>query len=151
MQCFMKKEDKRLIDVENIVTTSETRCHLSWRTPSNSLWCTFIAIKHISPTFVYIITMYLRPTTYTKTLPKCHFTYIFFLFLLWLCWLLERSQIASCPRQLQTCARLTRGWVASAGCPPPPKSWLRRWVTHKVHRSSLRRLICPTQDHYIFI
>ena len=56
-----------------------------------------------------------------KTSPKYHFTYIFchFYFSLglhpWLCWLLERSQIPSCPRQLQTCARLMQGWVASAG------------------------------------
>ncbi len=59
-----------------------------------------------------------------KPSPKCHFTYIFcyFYFTLGLhprlCWLLERSQILGCPRQLQTCARLMQGWVASAGCPP---------------------------------
>ena len=29
MQCFMKKEDKSLIDVENVVTTGERCCHLS--------------------------------------------------------------------------------------------------------------------------
>ena len=61
-----------------------------------------------------------------KPSPKCHITYIFcyFYFALglhpWLCWLLESSQILGCLRQLQTCARLMQGWVASAGCPPPP-------------------------------
>ena len=29
MQCFMKKEDKSLIDVENVETTGEMCCHLS--------------------------------------------------------------------------------------------------------------------------
>ena len=29
MQCFMKKEDKSLIDVENVETTVERCCHLS--------------------------------------------------------------------------------------------------------------------------
>ena len=39
----------------------------------------------------------------------------------WLCWLLERSQIPSCPRQLHTWARLMQGWMASAGWPPQKK------------------------------
>ena len=29
MQCFMKKEDKSLLDVENVETTGERCCHLS--------------------------------------------------------------------------------------------------------------------------
>ena len=29
MQCFMKKEEKSLIDVENVETTGERCCHLS--------------------------------------------------------------------------------------------------------------------------
>ena len=29
MQCFMKKEDESLIDVENVETTGERCCHLS--------------------------------------------------------------------------------------------------------------------------
>ena len=41
-------------------------------------------MKHISPTFMYIIPMYLRLTTFTKTLLQCHFTYIFCYFIsLW--------------------------------------------------------------------
>ena len=122
MQCYMKKEDNSLIDVEDAETTGERCRHLSWRTPLNSSLCTFIGMKHISPTFMYIIPMYLRLTTFTKTLPQMSFhLYIFryFYFALglhpWLCWLLERSQILGCPRQLQTCARLMQGWVASAG------------------------------------
>ena len=39
----------------------------------------------------------------------------------WLCWMMERSQIPSCPRQLHTCTRLMQGWVTSAGCFPPTK------------------------------
>ena len=140
MQCFMKKEDKSPIDVENVETTRERCCHQSWRTPLNSSSCTFIGMKHISPTFMYIKPMSLRLTTLIlqKTFPKCHFTYIFCYsyFALglhpWLCWLLECSQTPSCPRQLQTCARLTQGWVASVGWPPKQKSWLRQCRTwHK--------------------
>ena len=29
MQCFVKKEDKSLIDVENVETTGERCCHLN--------------------------------------------------------------------------------------------------------------------------
>ena len=46
MQCFMKKEANSLIDVEN-VTTGERCCHLSSRTPLDSLWCTFIFHLHL--------------------------------------------------------------------------------------------------------
>ena len=67
-RCYMKKEDNSLIDVENVETTGERCRHLSWRTPLNSSLCTFIGMKHISPTFMYIIPMYLRLTTFTKTL-----------------------------------------------------------------------------------
>ena len=73
MQCFMKKEDTSLVDVENVETTGERCCHLSSRTPLNSSLCTFIGVKHISPTFVYTIPMYLRLTTFTKTLPQRSF------------------------------------------------------------------------------
>ena len=123
----MKKEDTSLIDVENVETTGERCCHLSWRTPLNSSLCTFIRMKHISPAFVYIIPMCLRLTTFTKTLPQCHFpfkkNYICF-----------RS--GAPPMTLLTAGALTDphlpatasnvcttdvGWVASAGCPPQTK------------------------------
>ena len=126
MQCYTKKEDNSLIDVESAETTGDRCRHLSWRTPLNSSLCTFIRMKHISPTFMYIIPMFLRLTTFTKTLPQMsfHLYFCYFYFALglhpWLCWLLDRSQILGCPRQLQTYARLMQGWVASAGCPPPP-------------------------------
>ena len=77
MQCFMKKEDTSLIDVENIETTCESCCHLSRRTQLNSSLCTFIGMEHISPTFVYIIPMYLRLTTFTKALPQMSLSPIF--------------------------------------------------------------------------
>ncbi len=98
----------------------------------SSEWSTF----HLH--LCIIIPMYPRLTTFTKTSPKCHFTYIFcyFYFTLglhpWFCWLLERSQILGFPRQLQTCARLMQGWVASAGCPPPKQKILATPVINTV-------------------
>ena len=61
------------LDVDNVKTTGERCCHLSWRTPWHCPMRMFIGIN----TFWYIITMYLRLTTFTKTLPKCHFNYFF--------------------------------------------------------------------------
>ena len=115
-----------MIDVENVETTGERCRHLSWRTPLNSSLCTFIGMKHI--TFRYIITMYLRLTPFTKYLPQMSFhLYFFAIFCFalglhpWLCWLLERSQILGCPRQLQTCARLIKaGWRRPGGVIFPP-------------------------------
>ena len=49
--------------------------------PLNSSLCTFIGMKHISPTFMYIIPMYLRLTRFTKTLPQMSFHLYFLLFL----------------------------------------------------------------------
>ena len=73
MQCFMKKKDKSLLDVENVETTGVRCCHLSCRTQLNCSLCMFIGMKHISPTFRFIIPMYLRLTTFTKTLPQMSF------------------------------------------------------------------------------
>ncbi len=75
MQCYMKKEDNGLIDVESAETTGDAM----WATNSlTSSLCTFIGIKHISPTFMYIIPMNLRLTTFTKTLPQLSFHLYFF-------------------------------------------------------------------------
>ena len=57
-----------VIDEENVETTGERCCRLSWRTPyvhRNEV--------HISPTFMYIIPMYLKLTAFTKTLPQMSF------------------------------------------------------------------------------
>ena len=73
---FYEKEDKSTLDVDNVETTGERCCHLSLRTPLNCSMCRynmFIRMKHISPAFKYIITMYLRLTTFTKTLPQMSF------------------------------------------------------------------------------
>ena len=103
MQCYMKKEDNSLIDVESAETTGERCRHLSWRTPLNSSLCTFIGMKHISPTFMYIIPMYLRLTTFTKTLPQMSFHLYFFAIFISLwgsthdsadCWSAHRSSAA---------------------------------------------------------
>ena len=136
MQCYMKKEDNSLIDVENVETTGERCRHLSWRTPLNSSLCTFIGMKHISPTFMYIIPMYLRLTTFTKPSPKCHFTYIFLLFLF--CsetppMTLLTARALTDPRLPATASNVctTDARLGGVGRVPPPKqkSWLRRWLT----------------------
>ena len=48
--------------------------------------------------------------------PKCHFTYIFLLFL-FCSGAPLMTLLTGGARQLQACARLMHGWVASAGCP----------------------------------
>ena len=90
----------------------------------------FFAMKHISPTFMYIIPMYFRLTTFTKTLPQMSFHLSFFAIFISLWgsthdsvdyWSAHRSPAARDsfkPRQLQTCVRLVQCGVASAGCPP---------------------------------
>ena len=85
MQCFTKKEDTSLIDVEHVENTGERCCHLSRRTSVNCSLCTPIGMKHISPTFMCSIPMYLRLTTFTKTLPQMSFhLYLFAIFIsLW--------------------------------------------------------------------
>ena len=71
MQCFIKKEDKSLIDVENVETTGERCCHLSRRTALNSPLCAFIGMKHISPTFyVYRMNVFEADNIYKKKLPN---------------------------------------------------------------------------------
>ena len=72
MQCFMKNKDKSLLDVENVETTGVIKVLPSELTNTIEL---FIGMKHISPTFRYIIPVYFRLTT------------------------LERSHISSCPRR----------------------------------------------------
>ncbi len=125
VQCYMKKEDNSLIDVENGETTGERCRHLSGRTPLNSSLCTVIGMKLISPTFMYIIPMYQRLTTFTKNLPHMSFPPMT---------LLTAGPLTD-PR-LRTIASnvytTDASWVASAGCPPPKqKSWLRHWK-HRV-------------------
>ena len=93
-------------------------------------------MKHISPTSIYITPMYLRLTTFTKSLPRMSFHPIFWLFLVSTGALLERSQIPSCPRQLQTCARLMQGWVASARCSSQTKILATpRWMDNNKHEA----------------
>ena len=70
----------------------------TWRLPLNSMFNVYI-----SPTLCISYQCIWRWQHLKKTLPKCHFTHLFcyFYFALWLhpwlCWLLERSQISSCP------------------------------------------------------
>ena len=79
MQCFMKKEDESLVDVETVETTGERCCHLSWRTPLNgSLYIVRSSEWSASSTFMYIIPMYLRLTAFTKTLLQMSFHLYFF-------------------------------------------------------------------------
>ena len=133
MQCYVKKEVNSLIDVESAETTGERCRHLSWRTPLNSSLCTFIGMKHISPTFMYIIPMYLRLTTFTKTLPQMSFHLYFFAIFISLwgsthdsadCWSAHRSSAArdSFKRVHDWCKA---GWRRPGAPPPKQKSWLR--------------------------
>ena len=118
-----------LIEVESAETTGERCRHLSWRTPLNSSLCTFIGMKHISPTFMYIIPMYLRLTTFTKTLPQMSFHLYFFAIFISLwgsthdsadCWSAHRSSAArdSFKRVHDWCKA---GWRRPGG-PPPNKN-----------------------------
>ena len=45
-QCFMKKEDKGLIDVENVETTGERCCHLNSSFHRNEAHFTYIYVYH---------------------------------------------------------------------------------------------------------
>ena len=100
----------------------------------HSSLCTFIGMKHISPTFMYIIPMYLRLKTFTKTLPQMSFHLYFLLFL---------CRSGAPPVTLLTAGALTDPRLpatASNVCttdarlggvgrvPPKQKSWLRRCV-----------------------
>ena len=133
---IMKKEDKSLIDVEHVETTGERCRHLSWRTPLNSSLFTFIGMKHISPTFyVYHTNVFEADNIYKNPPPNVisqFFCYFYFALGLhpWLCWLLERSQIPSCPRQLQTCARLHArlGGVGRVSPPNENPGYAGAWV-----------------------
>ena len=140
MQCYMKKEDNSLIDVENAETTGERCRHLSWRTPLNSSLCTFIGMKHISPTFMYIIPMYLRLTTFTKTFPQMSFHLYFFCYFYfalglhpWLCWLLDWSAHRSSAardsfKRVHDWRRA--GWRRPGAPPPPTKIMATPVVVH---------------------
>ena len=134
---FSEKEDKSLIDVENVETTGEKCCHLSWLT--NTYHWTVQCVRSSEAHFTYINYVYHSnvfeaDNIYTQKTPtKWDFTNIFcyFYFALglhtWLCWLLKRSQIPSCPRDsFKRVHDWCIGWAASAGC-PPTKSWLLRW------------------------
>ena len=91
----------------------------------------FIGMKHISITFRYIIPMYLRLTTFAKTLPQMSFHLMCcYLFPLWGsthnsadCWSAHISPVSrdACPRHLQTCARLMQAGSLRPGPPPPTK------------------------------
>ena len=95
----------------------------------NSSLCTFIGMKHISPTFMYIIPMYLRLTTFTKTLPQMsfHLSFCYFYFappmtLLTAGALTDYRLPAAASNVCTTDARL--GGVGQVPPPPKQKSWL---------------------------
>ena len=137
MQCYMKKEDNSLIYVESAETTGERCRHLSWRTPLNSSLCTFIGMKHISPTFMHIIPMYLRLTTFTKTLPQMSFHLYFFAIFISL-WGSTHDSADCCSAHRSSATRdsfkrvhdwCKAGW-RRPGDPPKQKFWLRRCSHH---------------------
>ena len=130
----MKKGDKCLIDVENVKLQAKGVAFWAdehhWTVQS----CTLIGMKHISSTLMYIIPMYLRLTTFTKTLPQMSFHLHFVAFF--------RSGAPS--MTLLTAGALTAiqaardsftrahdwcnaGWRRPGGPLQKQKSWLRRW------------------------
>ena len=154
----MKKEDKSLIDVENVETTGERCCHLSRRTPLNNSLCTFIGMKHLSPTFVYTIPMYLRLTPFTKTLPKMSFSLKKNLFFpLWGstydsadCWSAHRSPSArdSFKRVHDWCKA---GWRRPGAPPPKQISWLRRCPLRRFSCNKLVSGISSWLHNYYYV
>ena len=83
----------------------------------------FIGMKHISPTFRYIMPMYLRLTTFTKTLPQMSF-HLFCL--LWGsnhnsddCWSAHRSPAA---RETASNVCTADARLGGVGRVPPPQS-----------------------------
>ena len=79
MQCFVKKEDRSLIDVENVETAGETNVLPPELTNSIEQFIVYVDRKEAHFTYIYvdIIPTFLRLTTFTKKTPKCHLTYIF--------------------------------------------------------------------------
>ena len=69
--------------------------------------------------YLCISTMYLRLTTFTKTLPYV-ISPIFFFAIFISIWGSTHDSVDcwSAHRPLQSCARLMQGWVASTGCSP---------------------------------
>ena len=100
-------------------------------------------MKHISPTSMYIIPMYLRLTTFTKTFPQMSFHLYFFAIFISLwgsthdsadCWtgvLTDPRLPATASNVCTTDARL--GGVGRVPPPPQQKSWLRRCLSKCTH------------------
>ena len=81
MQCFMKKEDKRLIHVENIEPTYFDNCAFFAALAYFLLQFCLIHLSLASLAFCATYFTFLSGVfvalfcwRYTKTLPKCHFT-----------------------------------------------------------------------------
>ena len=97
-------------------------------------------MKHISPTFMNTIPLYLRLTTFTKTLPHISFHLHFLLFLF--CsgappMTLLTARALTDPRLPATDSNVlmtTDARLDGVGRVPPPqqKSWLRRWLKHRL-------------------
>ena len=106
--------------------------------------CTLIGMKHISPTFMYIIPMHVfeADNIYQNPLPNVISPKKIGIFISLRgsthdyidCW---SAQIFPAPRQLQTCARLMHGWVASRGWVPPNKNpgYATLWVNGGTNQS----------------
>ena len=78
MQCFMKKEDKSLIDVEHVETTVYRRKVLPSELTNaieQFIVKTFIGMKHLSPTLILCISCQcIRGCQHLqKHSPKCNF------------------------------------------------------------------------------
>ena len=99
MQCYMKKEDNSLIDVENVETTCRRKVSPSELT--NTIEQFIVCVHRNEAHFTYIYVYHTKwLTTFTKTLPQMSFhLYLFAIFIsLWgsthdsaHCWSAHRS------------------------------------------------------------
>ena len=140
MQCFMKKKDKSMLYVENVETTGIWCCHLSWRTPLNCSLCMFIGMKHISPTFRYIIS-FETDNIYKNPPPNVISPNLLLFCPFWGsthyfadCWSVHRSPASNV-------SPADAGWVALAGCPPPKKNPGYAGAWHATYNETSNNLI----------
>ena len=141
MECFMKKEDKSLIDVENVVTTGKRCCSELTNTIQQFMVYVHRNEAYFTYIFMYIIPMYLRLTTFTKTLTQMPF-HLYFLAIFILFWgaTHDSADCWSAHRSPASNVCTTNARLGGVGRVPPPqqKSWLRRWVD--------RESRCPEEE-----
>ena len=78
MQCFIKKEDESLIDVDTFETTGE-ECVASELTNTIEQLIVYVHQNEAHFTYIYLYhtTVFETDNIYKNPSPKCNFTYIF--------------------------------------------------------------------------